>query len=470
MKLLDGPAGLIALGAVLLVASGINATRRVETATPPAVDACATPGCRVGADPLPARGYESAYVAANPADPRHIVVSSAKMLENRCGWHTTFDGGKEWTDGLFTLPDGFVGCRLNSPAGNHVPNGSVAMSPSGTVYSVFGSANPDLGAGDHILVAKSTDGGATFAPARVAASPPAGDMGMGRPLMTVAPGRSGRDVVLLSFWLCRPAVPTGTQCDAALLSKSDDSGGTFSPPVVVNDDPAGQNPSQPAIDTDGTIYQTFQRRYSDGPVDLLLATSRDGGATFTQSLITRQSQIGLRHDPAKLVFDPARNALYTVWSDNRTGRQQIFFKRSLDQGRTWSEADVVISPSVDGAGTSRSPSIAISPGGRIDVVYYYTEPAPAAQEFDHVYWSWSNDGGDIFRTRQVNDVPIDRTKGYSGSAADGGQVGNHYPPAVSATDAFAFVVWSDTRDADERTNSQDIMLRAMAAATTGTPP
>lgn len=189
---------------------------------------------------MPARGYESAYVAANPANPGHVVVSASNMLDSRCGWHTTFNRGREWTDGRFAIPDGFVGCRLNSPAGGHVPNGGVAMSPSGAVYSVFGSANPDLGAGDHILLAKSTDGGLSFAPAKVVASPPAAEMGMARPLMTVAAGPSGLDVVLLSFWLCRPAVPTGTQCDAALFTRSDDAGETFAAPVTVNDPPAGQ--------------------------------------------------------------------------------------------------------------------------------------------------------------------------------------------------------------------------------------
>jgi len=422
---------------------------------------CSFPPCRAAYNPAPARAYESAYVAADTKNPDHVVITDSDMLDNRCGWHTTLNRGRDWIDGLFALPPGFVGCRINGAAGGHVPNGSVVMGPTGTLYSVFGSANPEQGKGDQILLAKSTDGGRTFAPAQPVAKPPASEMGLARPLMTVVPGPVG-DSVLLSFWLCRPSsTGAGTSCDGALFARSDDGGDTFSAPVLVNDPPAGQNPSQPAVDRGGVIYQTFQRRFSDGPVELFLAKSTDGGKTFAQGFIDRQVQIGVQYDPAKLVFDPQTNALYTVWSDSRTGRQQIFFRKSLDQGVTWGEQAVLLAPDKAITGSSRSPSLSVAPDGRIDVVYYHTGPTADVQNFDDVYWSFSTDGGENFTARQVNDAPIDRTKGYSGPAASPGQVGNHYPPTVSSTDTAAFVVWSDTVNGDARTNAQDTMLRRM---------
>ena len=345
------------------------------------------------------------------------------------------------------------------------------MGPSGAIYGVFGSANPAEGNGDHILVAKSTDGGLTFAQARVAAKPPATEIGFGRPLMTIARGPSGRDSVLLSFWQCRPAsTGGGTQCDGALFARSDDGGDSFSPPVLVNDPPAGQNPSQPAIDAEGTLYQTFQRRFSDGPVDLFLAKSTDSGRTWTQGFIDRQIQIGVQYDPAKIVADPGRNVLYIVWSDARTGRQQIFFRKSLDKGVTWGERAVLLAPDREFTGSSRSPSMSIAPDGRIDIVYYHTGPTAEVANFDDVYWSYSTDGGENFTARQVNDAPVDRTKGYSGPAASLGQVGNHYPPTVSSTNTAAYVVWSDTVNGDARTNAQDTMLRRMEVIDAPLPP
>ena len=153
--------------------------------------------------------------------------------------------------------------------------------------------------------------------------------------------------------------------------------------------------------------------------------------------------------------------MYIVWSDSRTGRQQIFFRKSVDKGATWGERSILLAPDREFTGSSRSPWMSVAPNGRIDIVYYHTGPTQEVADFDDVYWSYSTDGGENFTARQVNDTPVDRRKGYSGPAASLGQVGNHYPPTVSSTDTAAYVVWSDTVNADARTNSQDTMLRRM---------
>ncbi len=462
MSFLRRPAVLMVLGSVFValgaIAFSTRDTTKVDTSL---ATGCEFPPCRASADPVPARGYEGAYVAADPADPEHVVVSDANVLETRCGFHTTFDRGRNWIDGFYDLPPGFTGCRINGPSGGHVPSGSVALGSGGKVYSVFGSAHTDDDRRESVLVATSNDGGRTFGPAQVAIRPTGPDIGLGRPLMTVVPGDNGPDVLLLSAWACRPGVPSGTQCDGALFARSDDGGETYSAPVPVNDPPAGQNTSQPAMDRDGVIYQTFQRRFSDGPVDLFLAKSTDGGKTFPQSLIDRQTQIGQQYDPAKIVADALTGNLYTVWADSRTGRFQIFFRKSLDKGVSWGERSVLIAPDRLASGASRSPSISVAPNGRIDIVYYHTSPDPEAQNFDDVYWAYSVDGGENFIARQVNDAPIDRDKGYSGPLSSIRLLGNHYPPGVSSTDEAAYVVWSDTRDATDVTNSQDVLLRRM---------
>lgn len=462
MSFLRRPVVLMVLGFVVLAAGGIAfATRDTTPNEQVSATLCEFPPCRAAADPFPARGYEGAYVAADPSDPDHVVISDANVLATKCGFHTTFDRGREWIDGVYDLPTGYLGCRINGPSGGHVASGSVGKGAGARYYSVFGSAHEDDAGRESVLLATSNDGGATFAPARVAMRPTGPDIGLARPLMTVVPGTNGPDTLLVSAWACRPAQTRGIQCDGALFSRSDDGGQTFSPPVVVNDPPAGQNPSQPAIDKDGVVYMTFQRRFSDGPVELYLAKSTDGGKTFAHSLLDRQIQIGVQHDAAKLVVDPRTDALYTVWADARTGRFQIFFRKSLDKGVSWGVRSVLLATDSDASGSSRSPSISVAPNGRIDVVYYHTSPAADRQTFDDVYWNYSTDGGENFLSRQVNEAPIDRNKGYSGPAGELRQLGNHYPPTVSSTDRFAFVVWSDTRAADDITNAQDVVLRRM---------
>ncbi len=472
MSFLRRPVVLMVLGFVLLAGGGVAFLGRDTTKTDPAAATrCEFPPCRASADPFPARGYEGAYVAADQADPDHVVIADANMLLSRCSFHTTFNRGKDWVDGAYDLPPGFTGCRLNNGgSGGHVPSGSVVMVGSDRVYVTFGSAHIDQGGHESVMVATSTDGGKTFGQAKVAIRPTAPEIGLARPLMSVYQKPGAPEIVLVSSWACRPGVPAGTQCDVALFARSDDGGQTFSAPVVVNGPPAGQNPSQPAMDKDGIIYETYQVRFSDGPVELYLAKSSDGGKTFTQTLLDRQIQIGQQYDPAKLVADPLTGALYTVWADSRTGRFQIFFRRSLDKGVSWGDRSVLLAPDPNYTGASRSPSISVAPNGRIDVVYYHTGPAPDVQTFDDVYWSYSIDGGENFLSRQVNEAPIDRNKGISGSLASMRQLGGHYPPGVSSTDQAAYVVWSDTREANDVTNTQDIVLRKMELPAGSAPP
>jgi len=161
------------LGVVILGLGGlVFVTRDTTKVDPAAATRCEFPPCRASADPLPARGYEGAYVAADPADPEHVVITDANVLATRCGFHTTFNRGKDWTDGFFDLPNGFTGCRINGPSGGHVANGSVALGSGGRVYGVFGSAHTDDTGRESVLVATSSDGGRTFGPAKVAIRPP----------------------------------------------------------------------------------------------------------------------------------------------------------------------------------------------------------------------------------------------------------------------------------------------------------
>jgi len=470
MSFLRRPIVLMVLGFVVLGLGGLASTTRETTKTNPAdATRCEFPPCRASADPLPARGYEGGYVAADPADPEHVVITDANMLGSACSFHTTFNRGRDWTDGVLELPAGFTGCRLNGPSGGHVPTGSVALGSGKKVYAVFGSAHQDDGRRESVLVATSNDGGATFGPAKVAIRPTGPEIALGRPLMAVVPGNNGPDVILVSAWTCRPAGPMQAPCVEALFARSDDGGQTYTAPVVVNDPPAGQNPSQPAMDREGMIYLTFQRQFQD-TVELFLAKSTDGGKTFNESLLDRQVGLGFQYDAAKLVADPRTGALYTVWTDQRTGRYQIFFRKSLDKGVSWGERSVLLSPNRDATGSSRTPSLSVAPNGRIDIVYYHTGPAPDVQNFDQVYWNYSLDGGENFIARQVNETPIDRTKGYSGPLGSLRQLGNHYPPSVSSTDEAAYVVWSDTREATDITNTQDVVLRRMEVLGAAGPP
>lgn len=412
---------------------------------------CSVVACRAADNPLPVRGYEGQSVVGDPDDPNHFVVIDANMLGRACSYHVTFDRGETWADGIFELPTGYTGCRINGGSGGHVPTGNAVMGPSGTIYNTFGSAHTDDGRRESVLVAGSNDGGTTWV-VSVAARPPRDPpVGYGRPLLTATAGPAGQDSVLVSFWECQDNV-----CPRSYIARSDDAGRSFSAPVMINN--PSQNPSMPAVAPNGDVYVLYQLRYSDGPVDLVLATSYDGGKSFTDSLVDTQLGLGgtRGYDPAKLVVDPVNGTLYTTYADARTARQTVFFRKSTDGGATWTPA-LGISPDA-GATATRTPSLSLSPdGSRIDIAYY-SQPL---DKRDDVWWAFSTNGGETFVNRQVNDTQINREIGYVN------EIGGWYPPGLSSTAAAALVAWSDTVNGDDLTNTVDILVRRMVAIGAG---
>ena len=422
---------------------------------------CQFPSCRASSDARLGRGYDGMSVAVDPADPNHIIVTDANMAAGHCTWHTTFDRGKEWIDGTFQEPAGYTGCHINGAAGGHVPTGpsGVSFGSNGVIYATYASAPTEQGTRESVIIGKSTDGGKTFRTS-VAARPPGDDISYARPLMAVVPSTTGgADRLLLSTWLCNQ---NGRFCPGALFLKSEDGGTTWTQPVAVHDAALGvRSPSEPIVLPDQSILVTYIADYDNGTSDLLLAKSTDNGATFTSAVIDRQPRLGDRYDPGKMAFDPRANAIYLVYSDQRTGQQQIIFRKSTDKGVTWSDpTGIAPDQAATTTGSSRTPSISVAPNGRIDVVYYRT---PAANT-DNVFWAASVDGGIVFQSRQVNEQPIRR---FEFNRA----IGTWYPPDVTSVDDAAWVVWSDSKNSqDQDENTQDIYLRRMVPAGAEIPP
>lgn len=456
--LLMGGGGLFLLAAVLYTLFAGGSSSSDDEA---ALEArCQFPSCRASADPRLGRGYEGQSVAVNPNDGNHIVVTDANMAAGRCTFHMTVDRGKEWVDGVFQDPPGYNGCKINGAAGGHVPTGpgGVAFGSSGTIYAVYGSAHPEQGTRESVILGRSNDGGETYVTS-VAVRPGGDDVSFARPQMTVVQGDAGADRLLLTFWLCNQG---GRFCPGALFSQSDDGGNTFSEPVAVHPPALGvRSPSEPVVLPDGTVLVSFIADYEGGASELLLARSADGGATFTSAIIDTQPRIGDRYDPAKLAFDPRSDALYVTYTDQRTGQQQVVFRKSTDKGVTWADP-IGIAPdqAALSTGSSRTPTIGVAPDGRIDIVYYRR---PAANT-DNVFWAHSVDGGVTFRSRQVNEQPIRR---FEFNRA----IGDWYAPDVASRDDGAWVVWSDSRLAPAQDeNTQDVFLRRMVPVTADLPP
>lgn len=455
------PAVLMTTGVVLLVIAGL---RLVEgdgdgeggQAGEPAraLASCQVGGCRANADLRPVRGYAVPSLAVDPGDAEHIVVTDVNLVGGLCGWHVTFDGGRSWEDGVFELPPGYKNCQLDSAG--FLSAGNVATGPSGAIYSAFSSARVDdrgvRAEGESVLLVRSDDGGRTFAPARVVVPGGPIDVSFVRPTVNAVAAAGGVDRLMLSFWECDEQ-----RCPRAHFAQSSDGGTTFSGPTLVSQDPGGNSPSAPVVDASGTIHLLFLRRFDDGLVDLVHARSADDGATFTNTAIDRQQLIGRDYDSPRLAVGPGGETLYAVFSDNRQGRPDVYFRDSDDGGDTWGQSALLNDRSGGGAFL---PDVSVSREGRIHVVYYER----SQENVDEVIWTSSLDGGATFeRDLQLNDASIDRDIGYTN------EVGDSYGPEVVATDGGAMAVWSDSRLGTTETDTQDTVLRRIEVGQPSSP-
>jgi len=172
-----------------------------------------------------------------------------------------------------------------------------------------------------IRLRKSTDGGITFGPAVVVGPvTPVGDgsmlqgrfrasfnlhglavdrsSGPNRGTLYIAwhDGRNLSQPDPLSFVQCQAAPVPGYCFGDILVARSVDGGATWSAPVRVNDDPitlaADQFMPALAVDSTGKVFAFFYDRRRDPRnwwIDTFLASSTDGGLTWTNTQVTQTS-------------------------------------------------------------------------------------------------------------------------------------------------------------------------------------
>ncbi|MCA1694677.1 MAG: hypothetical protein LC749_08065, partial [Actinobacteria bacterium] len=178
------------------------------------------------------------------------------------------------------------------------------------------------------------------------------------------------------------------------------------------------------------------------------------------------------------VWDAARRTFDVVWHDNRANELDAYFATSKD-GVTWTDPKRLNDDPPSTKVGQHYPIISMSPDGRVDVAWYdwRDDPFPPSTvgngqtlslfsnrgKFASVYMTSSRDGGATWTpNKRVNDVPIDRTIGSWVNNMD-----VMAPIAIASTDASAVVAWSDTRNGNALSNTQDIFT---STVTFGQPP
>ncbi len=137
-----------------------------------------------------------------------------------------------------------------------------------------------------------------------------------------------------------------------------------------------------AVDSAANLHVVwYDESLSSGFPEIFYKKSTDGGATWSASKRLTWTS-GPSYDP-DIAVDSAGNP-HVVWYDYTPGAPEIYFKRSVDGGATWSTMKRLTWTS----GGSNSPAITVDGPGKLHVVWEDYTPG----NYD-IYYKSSKDGG-----------------------------------------------------------------------------
>ncbi|MGH9263190.1 MAG: sialidase family protein [Acidimicrobiales bacterium] len=448
----------------------------------------------------PVRTYSAPNLVAHPDDPLVVVGAFADLRTRRCGLVRTVDGGRTWKIlESSPSPASYPSCNSN-PRGSF--QGLLAFGRDGGLYyALDGWDTQDGGIGGNVsmVVSKSTDLGDTWQPviARDARGKTGEEQESYRPITGFAvDAETGRqDTVYIGSGRRQPGFSGANALPVQpVVAVSTDGGKTFGEPVNLAEsaftDPGmrqnafrsattvanatttstttpppesrAANPDQAAnfggfgpsltVGDNGTVYAIWPATYANltpRPANgILLSRSEDKGRTWTTSQVTPfDFKFG---SFTTVVWSPEggdEGTLHAVTDGYEdpsiTGYQDIYYYRSTDGGRTWSERRNVTDDDPKDLFSQYYPNIAVAPDGRVEIAFWDTRNDPGYRAND-VYLTTSTDNGVTWSANtRVTDRPIDRRIGVWSTNFD-----ITSPPGLATAKEYTMLAWDDTRNTD----------------------
>jgi hypothetical protein len=134
-----------------------------------------------------------------------------------------------------------------------------------------------------------------------------------------------------------------------LFKRSIDNGATFENKTKITNISSLDSLNPQIAAAANNIYLLWQSNAGNVSKQLFFMRSIDGGATFENATNISDDQ----KNSADQLLDSSGNNVYAIWDDNSTGNSQIFFKRSIDGGATFSSTMSLSNPK----GQSQYPDI-----------------------------------------------------------------------------------------------------------------
>ncbi len=221
----------------------------------------------------------------------------------------------------------------------------------------------------------------------------------------------------------------------------------------------------PVVNSQGHVYVAWIDSTDDesqkGLAEFYLAKSEDGGENFDVPIrIASFLEPGFRPRNAyfrywasafpKMAIGP-NDEIYIVYTaippDSETDEGDIFFIRSTNEGRRWSQPKQLNQD--QGTALQFFPAIDVGPDGVIHVMWGDMRDDPVETRY-HIYYTRSDDQGEVWGFElpelnlrvgdtRVTDFPSNVNKGFP----NGLFLGDYF--SIAAIEDDAYLVWADTR-------------------------
>lgn len=365
------------------------------------------------------------WIAINPKDPNNMVCGSNDSEYNgtrgyRMTAFYTKDGGKTWQRSL--LAD-------NSKLGENIGGGQTNFDPGicfdadGNCYYAYGwarlSNDPGVNGDNYVIVAKSTDGGATWTNKPFVyyyesqIDPPFNDKWLINADNSPTSPFKNNVYIAWTHFGNGPANPT-----YIAFSRSTDGGTTWNDtPLNLITSNSIQSPL-PAVGPDGEVYVSWRAgNSSTNSTDAFVRVSNNGGASFSPAVkamgvqnlgkvnstnnrneLTEKQNIRINSAPCIDVdrsSTSTRGNVYIVQTGIINSQRGCWLTRSTNKGANWSNPIRVDDNSRNN--DVIFPAIAVdASNGQISVFYYSSQNSASNSGLD-AYMAISSDAGNTWR-------------------------------------------------------------------------
>ena len=320
------------------------------------------------ANDAPSRAKSGPGLVVNPANESHIVEVHQEITTQECEFNRSLDGGATWAGGVLLAPVGFRGtqpapCSVHNRGSLNLGQKSIAFGSGGNVFVTWTTAPTAISADYSVVLSRSTDGGATFAPGILVPGMTSGNSPaptFDRAELVVDRRTPATDRIYIA---ARNVRSSGNGLDEALVVRSDDSGANWGPAV----DAAANNPiANPVPTWNGTTNVSDAGNSYGRPTELtqpVLGPAPAGGGPRPLFLgWNARKRTGAACPPNCEV--PGESLADTF----------LVMARSNDMGATWTRTRAVnmrgfLNPGGTVHNGSNYPRLAAGPTGNLYVVF-----------------------------------------------------------------------------------------------------